>query len=56
MCQPYAPRRVAFTHIEQDQLAMVRTAVDFLAAQLAGREVPPRTIVPHRLVERTTPS
>jgi DNA-binding LacI/PurR family transcriptional regulator len=45
--------RVTFTHIEQDQLAMGRIAVDLLGAQLAGHEVPPRTIVPHRLVKRT---
>jgi DNA-binding LacI/PurR family transcriptional regulator len=42
----------AFTHIEQDQRAIGRTAVDLLSAQLAGQEVPPRTIVPHRLVKR----
>jgi DNA-binding LacI/PurR family transcriptional regulator len=41
-----------FTHIEQDQRAIGRTAVDLLGAQLAGQEVPPRTIVPHRLVKR----
>lgn len=44
--------RPAFTHIEQDQLAMGRTAIDLLAAQFAREEVPPRTIVPHRLVAR----
>lgn len=48
--------RTAFTHIEQDQMAMGRTAVDLLTAQFAGEEVPPRTIVPHRLVTRDSNS
>jgi GntR family transcriptional regulator, arabinose operon transcriptional repressor len=48
--------RPAFTHIEQDETAMGRTAVDLLTAQLAGEEVPPRTIIPHRLVIRDSSS
>lgn len=39
---PRLPSRVpAFAHIRQDQQAMGRRAVDLLAAQLAGEEVPP---------------
>ena len=46
---------VTFTHIEQDQRAIGYAAVNLLGAQLAGHEVPPRTIVPHRLVTRSVP-
>jgi DNA-binding LacI/PurR family transcriptional regulator len=46
---PFGPP--AFTHIEQDEATMGRTAVDLLMAQLRGQAVPTRTTVPFRLVE-----
>ncbi len=46
---PFGPP--AFTHIEQDESTMGEMAVDLLMAQLRGEPVPPRTMVPFRLVE-----
>jgi DNA-binding LacI/PurR family transcriptional regulator len=39
-----------FTHIEQDEHEIGRRAVDLLLAQLAGRQTPSQSIVPHRLI------
>lgn len=48
---PPSSRAPVFPHIRQDQRAMGRVAVDLLVAQLAGDEVPLRTVVPFTLVE-----
>ncbi|MCU0493938.1 MAG: GntR family transcriptional regulator [Chloroflexaceae bacterium] len=42
----------AFTHIQQDEAAMGRTAVNQLLALLRGEAAPVQTVVAHRLVER----
>ena len=42
-----------FVHIQQDETAMGHVAVDLLLDQLAGRDVPLRTVVDFRLVATT---
>jgi GntR family transcriptional regulator, arabinose operon transcriptional repressor len=50
--QPSATGR--FVYIKQDQQEMGRRAVDLLVAQLAGAEVPLKSVVPFTLVDPTT--
>lgn len=40
-----------FTHIQQDETAMGRTAVDLLVARLAGKDIAARTVINFRLIE-----
>ena len=49
---PGAPTAAGpFVHVRQDQREMGRLAVDLLAAQLAGEDVPLRSVVPFTLVD-----
>jgi GntR family transcriptional regulator, arabinose operon transcriptional repressor len=50
--QPSATGR--FVYIKQDQQEMGRQAVDLLVAQLAGDEVPLKSVLPFTLVDPTT--